>query len=91
MSEGTSRARRVRLALVAAALAALLVAGLAYAKLGKLTPKDCVEDTGKANCDKDADGLSGARGIDLSADGTSLYVAGQSDDAVVRLKRDPGP
>jgi len=58
---------------------------------GALTLKDCVEDTGKANCDKDADGLSGARGIDLSADGTSLYVAGQSDDAVVRLKRDPGP
>ena len=34
-------------------------------------------------------GLGGAWGIDVSPDGTNIYVTGYNDDSVVRLLRDP--
>jgi DNA-binding beta-propeller fold protein YncE len=57
---------------------------------GELTPKGCVQDndTGTDSCAKTADGLNGAESVAVSADGTSVYVAADNDNAVARFMRD---
>jgi 6-phosphogluconolactonase (cycloisomerase 2 family) len=65
---------------------------------GKLTYRGCVtgETESAAVCDAipgaaaggSNAGLNDPQAIDLSADGTSLYLAGLGDEAVVRFKRD---
>lgn len=55
---------------------------------GTLTPRNCVSDTGGA-CNSATQGLDGARGLAISADGANVYAAGQNDDALVAFTRDP--
>jgi DNA-binding beta-propeller fold protein YncE len=56
---------------------------------GALTYGGCIGDIGVAppGC-ASAEGLNGARQATVSADGTSVYVAGADDDAVVVFDRD---
>jgi fibronectin-binding autotransporter adhesin len=56
---------------------------------GALTPGGCVGDhtSGPAGCTKKANGLDGARSVAVSADGKSVYVASNNDQAVVRFNR----
>jgi DNA-binding beta-propeller fold protein YncE len=57
---------------------------------GALTPQGCIADVGNAaGCGATAEGLDGPSGIEVSADGASVYVMGDIDDAVVRFDRDP--
>jgi 6-phosphogluconolactonase (cycloisomerase 2 family) len=57
---------------------------------GNLTFKDCVADPANNNdgCTKTAKGLDRAQSLALSSNGKSLYVAGESDHAVVTFQRD---
>jgi 6-phosphogluconolactonase (cycloisomerase 2 family) len=55
---------------------------------GALTPQGCIaDDNDTAGCGG-AQGLSEARGVALSADGSSVYVAGRSDSAIATFARD---
>ena len=54
---------------------------------GALTPRGCVEDTGKDECAVETAGLDGANSVAVSADGKSVYVASSFDDAIVRFNR----
>jgi DNA-binding beta-propeller fold protein YncE len=61
---------------------------------GAITPVDCFEDAGLDGCGAgaaaDVPGLDGARGIAISADGTSVYVGSSTvDAAIVRFTRAP--
>ncbi len=56
---------------------------------GALTHRDCVMDTGgTAGCAQTKNGLDGARGVAVSPDDKSVYVASYYDDAIVRFERD---
>ena len=56
---------------------------------GALTYGDCIRDLGASpNGCASAEGLNGARQATVSADGSSVYVAGADDDAVVVFDRD---
>jgi DNA-binding beta-propeller fold protein YncE len=55
-----------------------------------LTPAGCISDAGDpAGCGATAEGLEGARDVAVTADGRSVYVAAETDDAIVRFERDP--
>ena len=56
---------------------------------GALTWIGCIdsEPAGPDTCGVDSQGLRGARAVGITPDGTSVYVAAQSDDAIVRLIR----
>jgi hypothetical protein len=57
---------------------------------GALTPRGCVDDndTGADTCAQSADGLATATAVAVSPGaGTSVYVAGDGDDSVVRFDR----
>jgi sugar lactone lactonase YvrE len=86
---GGKNSRRV-LALGAAAIVALaLIAGVALAATGDLTPRGCIADVGDvAGCGTTEQGLDGAFGVAVSPDGKSAYVVSISDDAIVRFDRD---
>ncbi len=56
---------------------------------GALTPAGCIQDVGKADCGPTQQGLDTLRGVAVSPDGTSVYVASLSDDAVARFDREP--
>ena len=58
---------------------------------GALAPKGCIADPANNpdGCTKTAPGLDGVYGVAVSADGKSVYVAGTSDNAIVRFDRDP--
>jgi sugar lactone lactonase YvrE len=59
------------------------------AATGALTAKGCVSDTSTSVCGSgnQAQGLNGARGVAVSPDGKSIYVASSDDDAIVRIAR----
>ena len=63
---------------------------------GALTPQGCIDDNdagqGPDNCGagNTTDGLNAAISVAVSADGTSVYVASEQDDAVVRFNRAAG-
>jgi 6-phosphogluconolactonase (cycloisomerase 2 family) len=59
---------------------------------GALAWDSCVRDVGRASggC-AIAQGLDGARGVDTSPDGSSLYVAAENDDAVGVFDRETVP
>ena len=59
---------------------------------GALAPRDCIDDlsTGFDTCSSSTEGLSDANGVAISPDGTSVYVASTSDQAIVTFKRNPG-
>jgi fibronectin-binding autotransporter adhesin len=56
---------------------------------GALTPAGCIDDndSGADTCDPSTDGLDGASSVAVSADGRSVYVASDPDDAIVRFRR----
>jgi DNA-binding beta-propeller fold protein YncE len=56
---------------------------------GALTPAGCIGDavSNPDNCAKTSDGLKGADDVVVSRDGTSVYVASYSANAVVVFKR----
>ena len=60
-------------------------------RTGKLTPRGCIEDNdppaGPDDCGDDANGLSRVGSVAVSPDGTSVYVTGEDDDAIVTFKR----
>jgi DNA-binding beta-propeller fold protein YncE len=57
---------------------------------GALTPQGCIADVGDfPGCGAVQQGLNEARGVALSADGTSVYVVGRADNAIARFDRDP--
>jgi DNA-binding beta-propeller fold protein YncE len=64
---------------------------------GALSNSSCIEDPEhNDSCDDvgpagEAQGLQGASGVAVSPDGTSVYAAGTSDDAIVRLDREVPP
>lgn len=62
---------------------------------GVLTPLGCVGDpdptgdTPAATCAQNTDGLDVPKGVAVSADGLSVFVASFNDSALVRFDRDP--
>jgi DNA-binding beta-propeller fold protein YncE len=56
---------------------------------GALTPAGCFALTNAAGCTATA-GMDSPAGIAISADGTSVYVASQNSDAIVRFNRAAG-
>ncbi len=56
---------------------------------GALVPRGCIDDlsTGFDTCSGFTEGLSDANGVAISPDGTSVYVASTSDQAVVTFRR----
>jgi len=77
-----------RILVLAGIALALAAGGVALAADGKLSPKQCIEDTGgPEDCGPSAAGLAGAISIVLSPDGRFAYVAGFQDDAIVQLRR----
>ena len=58
---------------------------------GALTPAGCIEDAGLDGCGvgaaNETPGLDGIRGVAVSADGTSVYVASFADSAIVMFDR----
>ena len=59
---------------------------------GALTGAGCVADPpDTAGCGAFQEGLGGARGVAVSPDGRSVYVASDTDDAIARFDREPAP
>ena len=58
---------------------------------GVLSFSQCVEDNdpGVVAACTDVDGLNGAIAVAISADGSSVYAASQTDNAIVNFDRDP--
>ena len=56
---------------------------------GRIASQGCTDDrdSGPDSCAQTADGLDGARGVVVSPDGASVYVASQIDDAVAGFDR----
>jgi 6-phosphogluconolactonase (cycloisomerase 2 family) len=79
----------------AAVLFGLVSAGARRSPPGVLTPKGCIDDNdtatdpeqGEDGCARSTNGLHGAKGIVVSADGRSAYAVSGEDDAIVRFKR----
>ena len=59
---------------------------------GALTPRGCIENTGRTDCGpgNTAPGLAGARGVAVSPDGATVYVVSDVSSAVVAFNRGPG-
>lgn len=57
---------------------------------GALRPNGCIADPANNpdDCGRTAKGLGDAARVAVSADGKSVYVASQSDNAIVRFRRD---
>jgi 6-phosphogluconolactonase (cycloisomerase 2 family) len=80
---------------LAAAGLSLVIAAMALAATGALTPQGCIDDNdtlsdpaqGPDNCAQSTNGLAGAKGIALSSNGKSLYATSGEDDAIVSFKR----
>jgi len=74
----------------------VVIAGAGVSGIGTLTPRGCIDDDdtmtdpaqGEDNCGKSTDGLEGSSSVVVSRDGTSVYVASEGSDAIVRFKRD---
>ena len=58
---------------------------------GGLTPVGCVEDVVAAECAESAEGLSSSVALTTSPDDLSLYVASQSENALVSFQRELEP
>src|SRR6266511_2194548 len=59
---------------------------------GALTGQGCIADVGDAaGCGTTQQGLASANGVAVSPDGRSVYVASQTDDAIVRFNREDPP
>ena len=58
---------------------------------GSFTPQGCIDDrdTGPDTCTQVSDGLEGARGVVVSPDGESVYVAAQIDNSIASFDRNP--
>jgi DNA-binding beta-propeller fold protein YncE len=58
---------------------------------GTLGGASCIDDndTGLDFCAKQADGLNRAAGVTVSADGKSVYVTSEDDNAIVHFERKP--
>lgn len=70
--------------------AVLLCAASARATVGALTPQGCFADLGSTlGCGATQQGLDGARGVAMSPNGRTVYVASSVDNAVVWFDRDP--
>jgi DNA-binding beta-propeller fold protein YncE len=88
----SSRSLRAGL-LVAALVAALgpLAAGAEARALHALGFRACIEDAGLDGCGtgtaNEAPRLNGARGVAVSPDGRSVYVASSTDDSISRFER----
>jgi DNA-binding beta-propeller fold protein YncE len=84
--------RRAFALLAGGVLATLAIAGSAVASTGTLIPQGCISDVGgdpPAGCGVTAQGLFGVRGVAVSPDGASVYVASAfGDHAIVRFDRD---
>lgn len=65
----------------------------ARAPTGALTPTGCIEDAGLDGCGvgaaNETHGLDGIRGVTVSPDGASVYVASFADNAMVTFDRAP--
>jgi DNA-binding beta-propeller fold protein YncE len=73
-----------------ALLLAILAAASAVAVTGDLTPQGCISDVGDpAGCGTTQQGLRNAEDVEVSPDGTSVYVASGVDDAIARFDRNP--
>jgi len=76
-----------------AAVAAVLLAtaAIALASTGALTAKGCIADPAHNvdGCGQTTKGLDSPFAVAVSADGTSVYVAGAGDAAIVRFDRNP--
>lgn len=57
---------------------------------GALSGGSCIQDPSLTDCPVAQEGLHGANGVAVSADGASVYVASTTDGAIVRFNRDPG-
>jgi len=68
----------------------LLAPGTAQATTGALVPRGCFADplNNPDTCGQTARGLDTALTVAVSHDGRSVYAVGQSDNAIVRFKRD---
>ncbi|MBJ7329405.1 MAG: YncE family protein [Solirubrobacteraceae bacterium] len=62
------------------------VVNLSRSSDGTLTPRNCVSNTG-GMCNSATPGLLQPRGLAISPDGASVYVAGQANDTVVAFTR----
>jgi DNA-binding beta-propeller fold protein YncE len=54
---------------------------------GALTSAGCIQDVGRTDCGPTQEGLDGAFGVAVSADGSSVYTASYVDDAVAWFAR----
>ena len=54
---------------------------------GALSNPSCIKDAAAGECGASAPGLDGARGVAVSPDGKSVYVASSADSAIVRFNR----
>jgi fibronectin-binding autotransporter adhesin len=56
---------------------------------GALNPAGCIDDndSGADTCGRSVNGLNGPSSVAVSADGRSVYVASDPDDAIVRFRR----
>jgi DNA-binding beta-propeller fold protein YncE len=81
--------RLVPCVLVAFGVGLLLIAAVALASTGALTPKGCVgdHDNNSGGCAQTTRGLEGADSVVVSPDGKSVYAAGFFENAVVIFKR----
>ncbi len=56
---------------------------------GALSPAGCIQDVGPSACGLAQQGLEGARGVAVTADERSVYLASDTDSAIVRFDREP--
>jgi DNA-binding beta-propeller fold protein YncE len=79
----------VAIAGLAAAVAALVLAAVAFGAVGDLTPIGCIddEDSGPDTCAATGDGLERPEAVAVSPDGRSVYTVSSDDEAIARFQR----
>lgn len=83
-----ARTRRCVIAGLAVAASAAVLAASAHAATGDLTFAGCIADTNAEGCIVGTqDSLEGARGVAVSPDGTSVYVASTDDGSISHFAR----